>query len=235
MPTITNIIHIELFENLTDEQKERVIDRYRSWYTEDFNFFTECIMSDFIEDMEAQGMDVDEKRIWFSGFWSQGDGACFSGAITDIDKWLAFNGEAFSKKERRIIKDALENSGGEASTKGNARYGYNQQTNVTWNNPHENHVDGEYVNGVLTNVTGRQAEAFNLYEKVMNEFTYAFEQFCQDKAHEYYKSLEKEYEYLSSDEYLSEMFTEEGYYFSIETGEMYDAQDVDMSGEGEPS
>lgn len=37
------------------------------------------IFDDFIEVARILGISVDEKAIWFSGFWSQGDGASFNG------------------------------------------------------------------------------------------------------------------------------------------------------------
>lgn len=59
---------------------KEVIENYRYSNVEDVEWW-EHIFSDFEEDMRKYGVRVD--NIYFYGFWSQGDGACFDGAITD--------------------------------------------------------------------------------------------------------------------------------------------------------
>lgn len=68
------------FDELDDKAKGRAIEWWRqlanndSWWEYD----------DFIECAKRLGIVFDQKKgrgpaIWFSGFWSQGDGACFEG------------------------------------------------------------------------------------------------------------------------------------------------------------
>ena len=71
------------FEELSNEAKEKAREWWRS--NSDFNFDTECILDDAIQIAETLGIDIDTSRggkepaIYYSGFWSQGDGACFEG------------------------------------------------------------------------------------------------------------------------------------------------------------
>jgi hypothetical protein len=62
-----------------------VIENYRYINVEDVEWW-EHIFSDFEEDMSKLGVSV--KNIYFSGFWSQGDGACFEGHIEDWGLYL---------------------------------------------------------------------------------------------------------------------------------------------------
>jgi len=72
------IKEVKLFTygELSDKAKERA----RSWYREssrDDSFWSECAIDDAKEQLKFLGFEVDE--IYWSGFWSQGDGACFTG------------------------------------------------------------------------------------------------------------------------------------------------------------
>jgi len=79
----TKTINCLLFSELNAEQKEKVIENYRDinidcdWYS-----FT---LDDWKEKLERQGFMSPE--IYFSGFYSQGDGASFTAEI-DIPKFL---------------------------------------------------------------------------------------------------------------------------------------------------
>lgn len=79
------------FEELNEVAKEKA----RSWYREgeDFSFDQEYVYEDASRMGKLMGIDLDTKPvklmsgktrydpcIWYSGFWSQGDGACFEGS-----------------------------------------------------------------------------------------------------------------------------------------------------------
>ena len=64
--------------------KDELIDKHRHWNVEHIDWW-DCTYSDFKERMTAIGIEVD--RMYFSGFWSQGDGACFEGSVSD---WRLF-------------------------------------------------------------------------------------------------------------------------------------------------
>jgi len=61
------------------------LEKYRYVNVEDVEWW-EYIFSDFEEDMRKHGVKVDQ--IYFSGFWSQGDGACFDGSVQDWGLYL---------------------------------------------------------------------------------------------------------------------------------------------------
>lgn len=64
---------------------KETLEKYRYVNVEDVEWW-EYIFSDFEEDMSKRGVRVDQ--IYFSGFWSQGDGACFDGRVVDWRLYL---------------------------------------------------------------------------------------------------------------------------------------------------
>lgn len=78
MRTETTVTEVYTFSELSDEAKERARDWYRS--ADDFSFHAECV----IEDAKAIGalMGITIDKVYYSGFSSQGDGACFEGAYS---------------------------------------------------------------------------------------------------------------------------------------------------------
>jgi hypothetical protein len=75
------------FDELSDSAKEAARDWYRQSDADD-NFFAECVYDDAADVAELFGLDIRTRRtksgtytanIYYSGFSSQGDGACFEG------------------------------------------------------------------------------------------------------------------------------------------------------------
>jgi hypothetical protein len=71
------------------EYSDEMIDKYRT-INVDYDDWYQPVYESFKERMEAIGIEVD--RIYFSGFWSQGDGACFEGRVRDWGKYLTHLG-----------------------------------------------------------------------------------------------------------------------------------------------
>lgn len=66
------------FKELSDEAKEKVLEKYRTWNVND-SWWYEPTMDYWKEKLEKLGFS--DAEIHFSGFWSQGDGACFNGNV----------------------------------------------------------------------------------------------------------------------------------------------------------
>lgn len=66
------------YAELSDEAKAKARDWYREASAGD-NSFAEFVTDDFHETLKALGFDVGREDVAWSGFWSQGDGAAFSG------------------------------------------------------------------------------------------------------------------------------------------------------------
>lgn len=73
---------------LPKRRRDELLNKYRDIEVDDCWF--EYIYEQFKEKCLGLGIDVD--TIHFSGFWSQGDGACFTGSVGDWPKLLAATG-----------------------------------------------------------------------------------------------------------------------------------------------
>lgn len=63
-------------DELDGSARERALEKLAQWATED-SFWYESVIEDAKECGAILGIQIDD--IFFSGFWSQGDGACFTG------------------------------------------------------------------------------------------------------------------------------------------------------------
>lgn len=82
MKVIETVVYT--FDELSDKAKEKA----REWYKEDaldYNWY-ESDYDDFKTIAKLMGIEISE--IYFSGFYSQGDGACFEGRFTPIKNSL---------------------------------------------------------------------------------------------------------------------------------------------------
>lgn len=76
------------FEELSPESKQKAIEKQQDINVDDDEWW-EYTIEAFIEDMqELYGVDVEEGDVKFSGFYSQGDGASFTGEVGDVKKFL---------------------------------------------------------------------------------------------------------------------------------------------------
>jgi hypothetical protein len=69
---------IERFEALTKRQQDEILDKHRHYNTEHLDWW-DAVYDDFKADMDKVGIEV--HRMYFTGFSSQGDGACFDGRV----------------------------------------------------------------------------------------------------------------------------------------------------------
>ena len=74
----------EKWDQLTEQHRGQLLERHRDAYVCDK--WWDDVYEVFKEDMSAIGVHVE--TIYFSGFWSQGDGACFEGHVADWTKFL---------------------------------------------------------------------------------------------------------------------------------------------------
>lgn len=175
----------EKWGKLTDEHRKQLLDRYRDadvhdeWYRPTYDSFG--------TDMEAIGVYVD--RVHFSGFWSQGDGACFDGHVGDWGEFLA----AVGKPE---LADFVMEHGPSFSWASHGRYCHEHTVEFGVNglvieNPHDENYD-PLRHAAWEAAYGEYGPLHSLGDD--------FIEFLRDKMRDLYRTLEEEYEYLTSDE-----------------------------------
>jgi len=186
------------FNELNDEQKEKVIENYRD-INVDYEWW-QFIKEDFHAQLDILGFyDIES---YFSGFWSQGDGASFTGK---------FNYPENEKEVETILKKLID--------------GYNYKDdkldyakNILRNGMIEKKkdIDDEYYPCELE-IYSRSNYCHSNTMQLLNNDNNDFLDNCRWLVDEYYKTLENEYYYLISDEAIKETLIINDYEFDIDT------------------
>lgn len=188
---------LKRFEALSEGDKQSILDRHRDINVE--HDWWDCVYSDFTEDMKAVGIAV--TRMYFSGFWSQGDGACFEGRVDD---WRLFL-KSLGYTDELMVQHFADHASFSVSHSGRYHHENCTRFDAEFYLP-DQYVDEEHfleyygfgeelrdaaLIAVLSKFDGRTLE---------DEFTEAFKGHMRDL----YRRLENEYEYLTSDEAVLE-------------------------------
>ncbi len=178
-----------LFEELSDKAKEKA----REWYRLcDDGEFAEGVIEDAKIIGEKIGIDIN--KIYYSGFWSQGDGACFEGYYSYKKGWkkelLAYANDpkVFSIAQR--LQDAQKAHFFKLDASCKQRGHYQHSGCMTVN---VEHSDDRY-----RDIQDAESDVTDL----LREF-----------ADWIYASLEKEWEYQNSDSVVDENITANEYEF----------------------
>ena len=214
--TITKEITVFKFDELTDIAKQRAITDYcehgmhHEWW--------DCVYENAKEDGKERGFDIEDIR--FSGFWSQGDGASWTGTVradTFLDHHLKEDDPDHARYIvlRELIRDGWIEPRLEVRT-GSFHYCHSGTMVVEWetgatlwdtiDTPHE----GEsYTIGTEHSIlhgadVGQLAKGIE-WESLLDRLNEWVQREVRDYADEIYKKLETEYEWLTSEEQIADM------------------------------
>lgn len=190
------------FKALPESAQNAILDEHRDWNIVDE--WWDYVDDMFRQDMVEKGIKVD--AMYFSGFWSQGDGACFTGRIDDWKKFF----EAHPMETYKAFKDISE-----AEDDFDLYLGWGTSGRYS-------HADTMYLNDYTQFDwidTGRvmdPLEALSLKtlnddaKKLWGDFQKDVLELLRDYANKLYEDLEEEYEYLTSDEAILESLIANG-------------------------
>lgn len=193
MRTETRTHIFKNFSELTKENQLKIVEKNRNIEVE--HDWWDAVYTDAMEVGTCLGVDI--REIEFSGFWSQGDGARFRGFYTPRrDMVAAVKAYAPSDSELHEIAEAIEEI--------QNRYDWALGAEIAfahWGNySHEGNTTFEFSE-IGWDVDGEQLWATAEDEKELASDLRRFMRWI-------YRQLEKEYEYLTSDEHLLEYFTD---------------------------
>ena len=197
-----------------DELPEGAKDSARAWYREggfDHDWY-DAVYEDFQRIAELLGIRLktrttrlvggrtrEDPCIWFSGFWSQGDGACWEGTYS-YRKSAAAELRAYAPQDKTLhrIAETLQAAQrenfyqlrAEVTHRGNYYHAYSMILDVTRDSPFAQELIGDAEATVLGAL--------------------------RDLADWLYRQLELEYDYLTSDEAVDETLVANGYTFTEE-------------------
>lgn len=194
------------FNELTEEQKDKVLERYRDWNVKG-DYWWDYMPEHITEDIKPHGLRY--ISFSFSGFCHQGQGASVEYSVDDTFVFAKHlltsqNKPEYYAKElktlRRVQKwcpDMLQTSGTTDKWRGYSHYQQYHSIDFTIDSPR----------------TFTFSSPLMILQDTLNELS---KDYHQDLEHETYKSLEKEYEYQTSDDTLSEYFAESDYMFTAD-------------------
>jgi hypothetical protein len=175
----------EKWNQLTGEHKQELLEKHRDVHTSDYGWWG-GVFEMLDEGLKEIGVRAMEK--YFSGFWNQGDGACFDGYVFNWALFLA----AVGKPE--LIPAAVDAPN--FSWKSLGRYCHENtvefDTDSLWqDNPYDE--EDEAVRHEIWKANNEEGGALYAVRDDLVEF-------LKDRMRQFYSDLEEEYEYLNSDE-----------------------------------
>jgi len=180
------------FSELSDEAKEKARDWYRSIADDDMQFHAESTIDDFKEIAKLIGIDV--SNVYYSGFCSQGDGACFVGeysyksdAVRSVKRYAPLD-----TKLHAIVRE-IHAAGKNLSVKLTHRGRY----------CHSNSIDFQVYSTLASGRVrpGQDTQVIEALQGLMNWL---------------YRRLEQDYDFIQSAEYIDETISANEYNFTIE-------------------
>jgi len=193
-------VQIQLFQfsELNDKAKQHALKWYREVSQHD-TFWHECVIDEAKEFGALMGLEIDQ--IHFTGFWSQGDGACFVGTwrardVTraNIDALIA--NAPLDKTLHAIAEQFLKLA---------TDYPFSHFTTTHCDRYcHENSVDYDFE--VSEDDVAISDAKFQAFEKDMKEASRAFMRWI-------YTQLESDYKHEFSDENMAENIEANEYIF----------------------
>jgi hypothetical protein len=176
--------------------KEELIYKYRDINVHE-NWW-DCEEENLKEDLETQGFFL--SGMYFSGFWSQGDGACFTGHVTD---WVKFC-ERVPQFVNNFPNTAifLQDEGGRFTITHTGNYYHPYSTSHEYEADVESEVDLLMMTLDVIDTGIEDSMRLAIYKDAMEEgdVGYWLKEYFRDLMEDLYQRLKKEYDYLTSDE-----------------------------------
>lgn len=177
---------------------EELIERHR-YINVDDSWWYKDILRSWVVKLSTLGIDVTAKDIHFSGFASQGDGACFEGHV-DLPEFVKAHGLDYpyitlagaDGLECRVV---LTHSG-------NYYHGHSVSFDLLIDEPDyipavEEELKADLRHQVMLAAYEHDALRFNDLENAVKDI-------CRGYMRDIYRELEKEYDYRTSDEVVWE-------------------------------
>lgn len=175
--------------------KDELIAEHRHWNTDHIDWW-DSVDDCFKEQMKAKGIEVD--KIYFSGFWSQGDGACFEGSVVDWDLFL----KSLGYDNPTLIQHAMHHWVFRVSHFGH--YYHENCTSFSWELPMLDGCNTEEFVDVFSPYPPDDLRTHVwlsvLSQFIKPDFGREFTEDFKEHMRSLYSDLEDEYDYLTSDE-----------------------------------
>lgn len=180
-------MNTEQFNQQPDDVRQHVLERNRDWNV-DYGWCN-CLKEQFVGDLAELG--VTANSVYWSGFWSQGDGACFDGYTHDMVKLCT------TAEELKQFADIYELK--EVSMSWVSRDSYCHEHTLRFEVQ-----DHRYAGDSDDDLTRMREKLIQIETARVEELEKAVIEWIKDQCRKLYDDLEQEYEHLTSDEQILE-------------------------------
>ena len=198
------------YKDLSDTAKEHAFERHQEYAQSNDYYWWESTMEYWVEKLEALGISTSLEQMHFSGFGSQGDGACFTGSI-NLREFLEAHPDL--KKEHAKLYMAVIPFDGRGAACEYFDLELTRHGSTNYNHEKSVHL-GSWDLDILPELDNDDEEGED-YERLFVDAEADIEWQCREYMKELYRDLEKNYEYMQSMEcFLEEVdykdFDEQG-------------------------
>ena len=219
-----------LFANHPNQQA--CLDKNRYYEVELDDWWRFCY-DEKREDWLEIGLDVPAKQMFFSGFASQGDGACFDDCTIDWEKfWPQLTGKYYflARFKQHLPQPELHHSG---------RYSHEYSVSISLDDPYS-YAETEMVDTAIKQRFPRMPDYtqsvyrdhYEIWDSLADRYQDRFvqelaeletelQELLRDKMRELYAYLEEDYNSLTSDELLREKFMDDDTWMFAEDGTIH--------------
>lgn len=219
------------FINHPDQQA--CLDKNRDYETELDDWWSDDVKEMLHEQWLEIGLDVPAKQMFFSGFASQGDGACFDDCTIDWEKfWPQLTGKypLLAQFKAHLPQPKLHHSG---------RYSHEYSVSISLDDPY-GYAETDVVDAAIRQRFPRMPDyTMSVYRdhpdiwdlltaryqprlcNELDELEAELQELLRDKMRDLYAALEAEYDYLTSDEFLRDRFTDDDTRLFAEDGTIH--------------
>ena len=181
------------------ERQMALIEQYRDFNVEHVEWW-DCTYDDFRNDMEKVGIRV--KNMNFSGFWSQGDGASFTGYISDNK--LFFEQHKLTESYPWLTKLMSYGGGFSLCAERTGHFYVHENTvgvDLSYTDNFRNVLPDDGVRAAVIEQWDQHLDAE--YATICDVVTDIIRDYCRDL----YRRLEEAYDYYTSDEAVWDAIT----------------------------
>ena len=202
---------------MTEDRKQELIEKYRYIEVED-DFWHKDVIAEFFFDDLPDFYGADQRSAAFSGFWSQGDGASFEGdariSLTDGGLNLPIAAGISMKRDFPMVMRLLrlkDDGFIDVEYRRSGNHVHDATVTVSlYPYPESFELHAGYEGLSDLEIAAGEALDASLNEE-LDRLREDLQAHLRSKMRELYAALEKEYEYLTSDEYVWGTIQELGY------------------------
>lgn len=174
---------------------EKTIDKHRHINVEHHDWW-DCTCDMFEEDMKGQGIYI--SNTYFSGFCSQGDGACFEGHLDDVPLFLEKN---YKPDDYPMIRKLLDSGGAVKFSVSHSGHYYHE-------NSTRYYIEADRLEHCVDAPTDFHEQIVEQWDSILDKEIVDFEkqsvEIFKNHMRTLYRKLEDEYDHLTSDEAVKE-------------------------------